>query len=514
MLFNSYEFLFIFLPISALLYWKLRKIKNAGHLSITLMTIFSIVFYCYWSIYSLPYFIASVITNFTLGRLMEKFPKNRYVILVFGISINIIYLSYFKYINFIFENLNLITEPYFSFSPVEIIFPIGISFFTFTQIAFLVDSYLGKTREPNFIKYLLFASYYPHLIVGPIVHHKDLVYQFECRKYKANDKFYIIGISLIVIGLSKKILLADQLGVFSDLLFNGVSVGETPKFMMALFGTLAYTFQIYFDFSGYSDMAVGISLIYGIIIPANFNSPLRACSIIDFWNSWHISLSRYIRDYLYTPIAFRLMRYSSDMQLLPQLTLVVIFPVIFSMVIVGLWHGAGWNFILFGFCHGIFLLINRLFRKFVPSPTNSGIIKWIYWVITFASVSLSLVIFRADSVSDAIVIFKSLAGYYGLNSEIFYSNSYFKSIISGVWQINGDVPLANLYAIKSIFLIFLSFIIVKLLPSTAMISLDPRGVDLHKTFLCNPMMPFLFAILLYLSIIFLSNTSQFLYFRF
>jgi alginate O-acetyltransferase complex protein AlgI len=478
------------------------------------MTFTSIVFYCYLSLYSLPYFIASVITNFTLGRLIEKSSKNRYIILVFGIALNIIYLSYFKYINFIFENLNLLTASYFSFPPIEVIFPIGISFFTFTQIAFLVDSYLSKTREPNFIKYLLFASYYPHLIVGPIVHHKELIFQFDDSKYIANKKLKIIGFSLIVIGLSKKILLADQLGVFSDLLFNGVSNGETPGFMMAFFGMLSYTFQLYFDFSGYSDMAVGISLLYGVVIPTNFNSPLRATSIIDFWNRWHMSLSKYIRDYLYTPITFRLMRYSSDMQLIAQLILVVICPVFFAMFIVGLWHGAGWNFILWGVLHGIFLLINRLFRKLFPGPTKSRFIKLTYWVITFTSVSLSLVLFRADSISDAIIIFKSLIGYYGINSELLYSNNYFKSIISGIWQINGDVPLANLYAVKSILLIFISFIIVKLFPSTAMISLDPRGVDLRKTFLCYPAMPFLLAILLYLSILFLTNTSQFLYFRF
>ncbi len=336
---------------------------------------------------------------------MKKNIKN--LIIVIGIIGNLSVLIYFKYIDFILVNIN----QYFgtNVNYLNVVLPLAISFFTFQQIAFLVDTYKGKIDECNFKKYLLFITFFPQLIAGPIVHHGEIIPQYENKLNKIiNYENLLRGIILFSIGLFKKVFIADNLSVIVAQGFDG---GITLNIIEAWITSLSYTLQLYFDFCGYTDMAIGIALMFNINLPNNFNSPYKSLNIQDFWRRWHMTLSRFLRDYIYIPLGGNKNGYS-----------IQIFSVIVTFLIGGIWHGAGWNFIIWGILHGCSLSLYLIWNKF-DLRLNSVI----SWFLTFNFLNITWVIFRSKTLEDALNILKSMMG---LNYIVL--PEYFKKFIFNI----------------------------------------------------------------------------------
>ena len=345
MLFNSFEFIFIFLPVSLVLFFYIgRKDENVRRqLPIIWLIVASLIFYGRWKPLNLPLIVLSIGVNYYLGYWLSnelQKPWLKKTMFVIGIVFNLGLISYFKYSNFILSNINRVLGTNFDLPAVVI--PLAISFFTFQQIAYLVDAYRGETKEYDLRKYMLFVCFFPQLIAGPIVHHKEILPQFEKASiYKFSQRTLSIGLTVFIAGLFKKVIFADRIAEYSNLAFAAASQGINLTFSESWVGALGYSLQLYFDFSGYSDMAIGAAYMFGIRLPLNFNSPYKAISIVDFWRRWHITLSHFLRDYLYIPLGGsrqgELRRYSN---------------LFVTMLLGGLWHGAGWTFVFWGALHG------------------------------------------------------------------------------------------------------------------------------------------------------------------
>jgi alginate O-acetyltransferase complex protein AlgI len=332
-----------------------------------------------------------------------------------AVAANLILLGYFKYANFFADNLNHFIAT--SLPVSDVILPLGISFFTFTQIAFLVDTYQGKVKEYNFVHYLLFVTYFPHLIAGPVLHHKEMMPQFSKRNVcRINWDNVAVGLSIFVLGLGKKVLIADSLSNFSTPIFSAVAAGEQPMLFEAWMGALSYTLQLYFDFSAYSDMAVGLSLMFNVRLPMNFNSPYKATSIIEFWRCWHMTLSRFLRDYLYIPLGG-----SRNGKTQRYLNLMI------TMLLGGLWHGANWTFVIWGGLHGFYLMMNHAWRGLKQRMCwgNGGKISLLVsGALTFTAVVIGWVFFRADSFSSATEMLQGMAGLNGVSLPPFLEGKF------------------------------------------------------------------------------------------
>lgn len=398
MLFNSYEFIFIFLPITLIGFFGLVKFRLKAA-ALAWLTLSSMAFYAYWSIAYLPLMLISVAGNYYFGDSInrtEPGTKRAKLLLWLGIAFNLGILGYYKYANFFVDSLNQVFQLHWSLP--EILLPLGISFYSFTQIAYLVDAYRGELKGTNydFGSYLLFVIFFPQLIAGPILRHNDLIPELhKTRNFIFSHKNVAIGLTFFILGLAKKVLIADTLSPWVAAVFDNANV---VTFLEAWVGALSYTFQLYFDFSGYCDMAIGLGLLFNLPIPINFDSPYKATSITDFWRRWHITLSSFLRDYLYIPLGGNrrgeVRRY---------------FNLLVTMLLGGLWHGAGWTYIIWGGMHGFFLVINhgwrRLGRK-LPLP--------LAWVITFGAVLTSWVIFRAATLYEGIEILQAMVGMKGI----------------------------------------------------------------------------------------------------
>jgi len=398
MLFNSYEFIFVFLPITFFIYFYLNQ-KRLTEASKGFLVCSSLFFYSWWNVAYLPIILASMVFNYATGRSLNKACKNRRkgfskkIILTFGIVFNLSLLGYFKYTDFLIENFNLAFNS--NAELLNLALPLAISFFTFQQIAYLVDNYRQETKEYDFLSYALFVTFFPQLIAGPIVHHKEMMPQFAKTKNKVkNYRNIAMGLFIFSIGLFKKVVIADTFAVWAT---QGFDVATTLNLFEAWATSLSYTFQLYFDFSGYTDMAIGLALLFNIRLPINFNSPYKATDIQDFWRRWHMTLSRFMRDYVYIPLGgnkkgkFR--TYNNLMA---------------TFVIGGLWHGAGWTFIFWGFLHGLALMVQRFWSKL-----GFKLWTWLAWFITFNFVNIAWVFFRAKEWGDAI---KVLSGMFSLSS--------------------------------------------------------------------------------------------------
>jgi alginate O-acetyltransferase complex protein AlgI len=395
MLFSSYTFLFQFLPAVALAFAAARR--HSPRAGILVLVAASLFFYGAWKPIYLLLFVASVAVNFSLGLRMED-PVKRRATGSFGVALNLALLCYFKYTNFIFDSLNTLTGAPLPF--VNIILPLGISFFTFQQIAYLVDVMRGAKVERDIVSYTLFVSFFPHLIAGPLVHHAEMIPQFKRGRTGRSAVLAARGLAIFSAGLFKKVVIADNLAQFVSPVFAHLDAGGGVSTSWAWLSTLSYTLQIYFDFSGYSDMAIGLALLFGIRLPVNFRSPYRAASIIEFWRRWHITLSRFLRDYLYIPLGGNRLggqrRYVNLM---------------ITMLLGGLWHGAAWNFFIWGGLHGLYLCINHLWRGWRGEPKKSGLpAKALGWVITFFAVVIAWVFFRAKTAAGAWQMLGSLFG--------------------------------------------------------------------------------------------------------
>lgn len=420
MLFNSYLFIFVFMPIAVSGFYFLSS-KNHKY-AISWLGILSLFFYAYWSLKSLPILIFSILFNFSVGRYLTTIKINyRNYLLFFAIFLNLFILGYFKYTNFFIDIANEFNNAE-KIRLLNISLPIGISFFTFTQIAYLMDSHQGKVRENSLINYILFVSFFPHLIAGPILHHKQMMPQFsDINIGKKNYQTLFLGLLLFTIGLGKKILVADNLAIYVDNFYLNLKTNEfSLGFNDAWLSSFSYTFQLYFDFSGYTDMALGLALLFGILMPINFNSPFKSTSIIEFWQRWHISLTKYINEYLYVPMTLRILRFSHGSSKNIEFFYSVLLPPLIIFSILGLWHGANWTFVLFGIMHGVYIVLNHLWRryfKFFSIKNNKNITiknlqSCFYWLLTFLVVNLSFVMFRSETVENAISIYRKMSNFH------------------------------------------------------------------------------------------------------
>ncbi len=382
MLFNSYIFIFLFLPLALAGYFILNNIGKYK-LSNFFLLVMSLWFYGYFNPYYLWIICASIIGNYIFSRLINHYTGHmvKRAVTIAGIAANIVLIFYFKYLDFFIENVNMVFGSGFELR--NIVLPLGISFFTFQQISYLVDTYRGMTKDYSFLEYALFVAYFPQLVAGPIVLHNETIPQFRNpEKRKMNSDNLARGIYIFALGLFKKVLIADT---FGRAVTWGYGQVDTLSSMEGILVSLAYTFQLYFDFSGYCDMAIGIGSMFNIDIPRNFNSPYKATSILEFWDRWHITLNRFLREYIYFPLGG-----SRKGKTRTYINIMIVF------LISGLWHGANWTFVIWGAIHGIANCLNRMLN-----PLWNKIAKVPRWLITFVFINFTWIFFRAESVKQA-----------------------------------------------------------------------------------------------------------------
>lgn len=481
MLFNSYIYIFCFLPLTFIIYFLLnrKKLTLAAKIWLTLSSFF---FYGYWNPIYLPLVAGSILFNYGIGSALMKFRKNS-PLLIIGIIGNLGLLIYFKYMNFFISNLNTLTD--FNLSLLHIVLPIGISFFTFTQIAYLVDTYKGSAQEYSLINYALFVTFFPHLLAGPIIHHKEIMPQFDYRRNKVlNYRHIAQGLSLFSLGLFKKVIIADTLATWAN---NGFDYATTLTFLEAWAASLSFTLQLYFDFSGYTDMALGSSLLFNIKLPINFNSPYKALSVQDFWRRWHMTLSRFMRDYVYIPLGGN--RVSE-----PH----ILFNLLLTFLLIGLWHGAGWTFVVWGLLHGWALILGRLWKK-----THVNFPRPLSWFLTFNFVNAAWVFFRAKTFTDAT---KVLTGMCGMNGIVLPER--LSQTLSGLreWGLEFGLSLRNIEGDIKTPLMIIVFLLLSFLYKNS----DEWVAGVRPNFL-NLV---IFCTVILSSILYLSPYSEYLYFRF
>lgn len=428
MLFNSATFLLGLLPISLLVFFAFG-IAGWRKLAIVWLTLISLVFYGWWNVAYVPLLVASIVTNYLIGRVLAR-QKWRWL-LITGVTANVAVLGYYKYAGFL---VSAVDSGFGLNLPIpEIILPLAISFFTFQQIAYLCDAYADVASEPNFANYCMFITFFPHLIAGPITHHREMLPQFDDpRIFKPQPRMIALGCTVFIVGLFKKVIIADTLALLANPLFDAAAHGEALKMYQAWSGALSYTLQMYFDFSGYSDMAIGVGMLFGIRLPFNFDSPFKARSIIEFWSRWHMTLTRFVTAYIYNPMSLSLTRWwlgrgrrglrhgKTD---LPAFVVLLAAPTILSMVIIGWWHGAGWQFAAFGLLHGFYLTINhgwRILKMRWGWRVDSD--RWFYAapsvLLTMACVVVGLVFFRSPDVPTALHLLECMAGVNGIGLRV------------------------------------------------------------------------------------------------
>lgn len=493
LLFNSYIFIFAFLPIVLVGYFFLLHQRVILGSKMWLVGA-SLFFYGYWSILYIPLLLSSIFVNFFVGSALathhDRSVKHNYIgtllgrlpqkqLLLFGIIFNVSLLGYFKYTDFFLENFNGI---FGSDIPLKhIALPLGISFFTFTQIAFLVDAYKQKVKEYDLLNYMLFVTYFPHLLAGPILHHSEMMPQFVSRwNWAVRWRNVAAGLLLFSVGIFKKVIIADTFAAWAN---AGFDAAPALNFFEAWITSLSYTLQLYFDFSGYTDMAIGISLMFNIRLPINFNSPYKARDIQDFWRRWHITLSRFLRDYIYIPLGGnKVSRYHNYFNL-------------FAVFLIGgLWHGASWMFVIWGALHGVAIVIHRIWK-------DLGLRMWgvLGWFITFNFVNVAWVFFRAKEWKDASKVFHGMfMGPFVLPPSL---QELFGSLASyGV--IFADLSVFNDYSLWWI-------------GGGMLLVLGVKNINsMINAFRPNLFWALLGAILFVISLTSLSKLSEFLYFNF
>ncbi len=480
MLFNSFEFIFIFLPITWFIYFYLNGLKLT-EISKAFLVFASLFFYSWWNVKYLPLILISMLFNYSIGKTLSV--KRSKAILTIGIIANLALLGYFKYADFFIENLKIITKS--NIHLLHLALPLAISFFTFQQISYLVDSYRHETKEYDFLNYALFVTFFPQLIAGPIVHHKEMMPQFAKTRNKVKSYNNVAkGLFIFSMGLFKKVVIADTFAIWAT---NGFDVSKTLNFAEAWITSLSYTLQLYFDFSGYTDMAIGAALLFNIKLPINFDSPYKATSIQDFWRRWHITLSRFLKDYIYIPLGgnrkgnFR--TYSNLM---------------ITFLLGGLWHGAGWTFVFWGFLHGVALVIHRVWKRLGFSMN-----KILAWFITFNFINIAWVFFRAKSWDDAI---KVLSGMFSLNNimlpgslESKLSSLKHYGVTFGYWLNNIDGTT------KTTIWVFLGLFVIVYFKNSN---------EYSNSFVLNKKTALIAALMFAFSILSLGKVSEFLYFNF
>ena len=410
MLFHNPSFLFFFLPVVFFTYFIINIKFRFWFL------IFSgFIFYAAWNIKLSPLIVFSIVINYFLSKiLIETINKGKKkIILILSVIFNIVYLGLFKYADFFISNINFLTNS--NFELLKLPFPLALSFVTFQTIAFVCDCYEDNIKDLSFKKYALFIIFFPQLIAGPIVRFNSMISQFVSdSNSNINFKNIIIGLIVLSIGIVKKVFIADNLSIFSDRVF----ALENLNIIETWVGTFCFTFQIYFDFSGYIDMATGIALMFNIVLPLNFNSPYKATGIIDFWQRWHITLTSFLTNYIYTPV----MRSFKNLNFLKSMIATFI-----VFLIAGLWHGPSWLFVIFGALHGFGLIINHIYRRYM----NFSINNYFSTILTFLYINFTFIFFRSENIGDPLRIFKKLFGFDLINNiDLFRLEIPFNSLLA------------------------------------------------------------------------------------
>jgi len=518
MLFNSYIFIFAFLPLALAGYFIIGRFKPM--LAAAWLTAASLFFYGWWNPVYVWLLALSICFNYACGMAIaragargDRRAQKRG--LIFAVTVNLATLAYYKYANFFFASVNHVSGAGWSFG--EVVLPLGISFFTFTQIAFLADVYYGKAREYNFVHYGLFVTYFPHLIAGPVLHHAEMMPQFgQPATYRFSFENAAVGITIFVIGLFKKVMIADEIGVYATPVFDAAAAGVELTALEAWCGALAYTFQLYFDFSGYSDMAIGMSRLFGVTLPLNFHSPYKAVNIIEFWRRWHMTLSRFLRDYLYISLGGNrrgtARRYVN---------------LIITMVLGGLWHGAGWTFVLWGALHGFYVAVNHGWRA-LRVRLGQDLKRSTWWgracagLLTFIAVVIGWALFRAADLTAAVAMLKAMAGFNGLVLPDFWLPKWGAA---GQWLAAHGVQFGDTRDLVTgglVNWIWILLIVVWLAPNTqqllaayrpalALFAEHYRG---RLAWRPTPSYAILAAVLALIAIFNLHKQSEFLYFQF
>ena len=491
MLFNSYEFIFVFLPISLFVYFYLNH-KRLTAASKSWLVFASLFFYSWWNIAYLPLILTSVLFNYAIASAIVEYDKlkkkyfSKKSLLQIGLVFNIGLLVYFKYADFFISNTNSLVNT--DIGLLHLVLPLAISFFTLQQIAFLVDSYEGLVKEKSFLDYTIFVTFFPQLIAGPIVHHKEMMPQFVSMKNKVkNYKNITVGLFIFSIGLFKKVIIADTFAIWAT---AGFDTATTLNLLEAWIVSLSYTFQLYFDFSGYTDMAIGAALLFNIKLPINFNSPYKATGVIDFWQRWHITLSGFITIYIYTPLvkSFNKLTFHKAM-----------IATIVTFLIAGLWHGASWMFVIFGGLHGLGIVVNHYWQKKIKIKIN----KILAWLITFNFVNITFVFFRAKEWNDAIKILSSMFSLENivlpdrLENKLSFLSSY--GIEFGAWakNISGD-----------------NWTVIWIIIGFALVLIFNNSIQRINNFQFNYRTVSLATFTFIFSILSLDKVSEFLYFNF
>ncbi|MDE5908731.1 MAG: MBOAT family protein [Lachnospiraceae bacterium] len=498
MLFNSYIFIFLFLPLTLAGWYILNHFKAYEPAKLFLAGM-SLWFYGYFNPYYLAVIVVSILGNYALSYLM-KFSCAKLTSrlgLAAGILLNLGFLFYFKYYDFFFENINFIFHADFNLK--HILLPLGISFFTFQQLSFIVDRCTGKAEHYSFINYLTFVTFFPQLIAGPIVLYKEMMPQFEDRSNrKWNPDNFAQGIVLFTLGLGKKVLLADVLALPVNFGFEQTAFLDTPTTLLII---LAYTFEIYFDFSGYSDMAIGLGKMFNIELPINFNSPYKACSVKELWQRWHMTLSRFFIQYVYIPLGgSRKGRVRT------------IFNTFMVFFLSGLWHGANWTYVAWGTMQGLLVIWDNLGIVGVKGsnekvPARFYIPRWLGWLFTFGFFNLSLFFFRSDSMANAFQMFKNIfafknTGYiYKAAEKLDVPEFYlFKQVI------NLTKPELLNYAYLAVFILLLAV--------SAFILTRKNALQIVREHPLDKKLCFFVVIIFVWSVISFSQVSTFIYFNF
>jgi len=416
MSFTSLQFIFCFVPLAYLGFVLAHRFGGPTQ-AINLLATVSLVFYGLWSLPLLGILLASMIVNFTVGNVIANLNANPRIaknLLAGAIAANVALLGYFKYSNFFIDVANQLSET--GLEHLNIAVPIGISFFTFVQIGYLIDAANGKLLPHTFAKYIVFSAFFPCVTAGPLVLQQEMMEQLNAPRFPAFDaRRVLIGVTMFAMGLCKKVLLADSIAPFADSVFNGAQHGLAMNAGTSWMGAVSYTLQLYFDFSGYSDMAIGLGTIFAIKLPLNFNSPLRATNISDFWRRWHMTMTRFFTAYLYSALAMAGMRNSMNWRWsrFGRFMLSAALPSIYTFLLAGIWHGAGWTYVIYGLMHGIAIATFLGWREFtrlkLPTP--------LAWLITMSTVVCGLVMFRAPDVSTALTLFSNMAGLQGLGID-------------------------------------------------------------------------------------------------
>ena len=514
MLFNSHEFIFVFLPISFFVYFYLNK-KRLTSVSKLWLIFSSLFFYSWWDINYLPLILGSIIFNYSIGQKLHYYSNSKKIgfitrktILIIGIALNLSLLAYFKYVGFFIENINYTFGAQINI--INLTLPLAISFFTFQQITYLVDSFRRETEGYDFLNYAVFVSFFPQLIAGPIVHHREMMPQFNNIQNKTiNFNNISLGMFIFSVGLFKKVVLADTFSIWAT---NGFDVAETLNFFEAWATSLSYTFQLYFDFSGYADMAIGAALLFNIKLPINFNSPYKALNIQDFWRRWHMTLSRFLKESVYIPLGGnRRGSFRTYNNLLA------------TFIIGGIWHGAGWMFIFWGFIHGISIVINRLWHL-----TSIKIPSFFAWFITFNFVNIAWIFFRAKDLNDALKVVTSMFNLHNfvlpsmLENKMYFLNEYGVKFGGFIDNIKGDtiqiksnilfyfdINSGNINnAVNSFYIFYIvGFLMLGFVIVICFRNINNYKINTRSQFLCS-------SILVLIAITQMGKKAEFLYFNF